>query len=142
MSYPSSRSIVSGGNGGISRTGERLHSREFLYRVPKSRASREEKERGLCSGERWLVLQKKKKEKKEKKKKAVLGVQTSWRKVTGTGGAERAWNNAHFGVLQIKGEPRRLSAPGRCQGASVGTGGRETKEGASDSGLECPWAPV
>lgn len=60
----------------------------------------------------------------------------------GTGGEERAWNNAHFGVLQIKGELRRLSAPGRCQGASVGTRGREMGEGASDSGLECPWAPA
>lgn len=76
----------------------------------------------------------------KKKKKAVLGVQTSWRKVTGTGGCRRARKNAHFGVLQIKGELKRLSVPGRCQAAAVGTGGRPGRERASDSGLECPRA--
>lgn len=135
MSYPSSRSTVRGGNESISRKGERLRSREFLSRVPKFRASKQEKEGGLGGEERGLVLQK-------KKKKTHLGVQTSWRKVTGTRGAERAWNNAHFGVLQIKGELRRISAPGRCQGASVGTGRREGWEEALDSGLECHWAPA
>lgn len=39
--------------------------------------------------------------------------------------AGRARKNAHFGVLEIKGELKRLSAPGRCQGAAVGIGGRE-----------------
>lgn len=73
--------------------------------------------------------------KKKKKKilflKAVLGVQASWRKVTGAraggggGVAGRAKKNAHFGVLEIKGELKRLWAPERCQGAAVGTGGRE-----------------
>lgn len=53
----------------------------------------------------------------------------------GTGGAGRARKNAHFGVLRIKGELKRLSVLGRCQGAAVGTGGRDGKEGASDSGL-------
>lgn len=48
---------------------------------------------------------------------------------------------AYFGVLQIKGELKRLSIPGSCQGAAVGTGGRERREGASNSGLECPRAP-
>lgn len=46
--------------------------------------------------------------KKKKKKKHDLGVQTSWRRVIGTGGAGKARNDAHFGVLQIKGEVKRL----------------------------------
>lgn len=61
MSYPSSRSTVRGGNESISRKGERLRSREFLSRVPKFRASKQEKEGGLGGEERGLVLQKKKK---------------------------------------------------------------------------------
>lgn len=65
--------------------------------------------------ERRLILQ----------KKVVLGVQTWRRKARALGGAGKARNNAYFGVLQIKGELKRLWAPGRCQGAAVGTGGRE-----------------
>ena len=64
MSYPSSRSTVRGGNEGISRKGERLRPTEFLSRVPKFRASKQEKEGGLGGEERGLVLQKKKKKKK------------------------------------------------------------------------------
>ena len=52
-----------GGNEGISRKGERLRPTEFLSRVPKFRASKQEKEGGLGGEERGLVLQKKKKKK-------------------------------------------------------------------------------
>lgn len=107
----------------------------FYLESPNSeRANRKKKVGLVVKREGWYC--------KKKKKKTHLGVQTSWRKVTGTRGAERAWNNAHFGVLQIKGELRRISAPGRCQGASVGTGRREGWEEALDSGLECHWAPA
>ena len=113
MSYPSSRSIVSGGNGGISRTGERLHSREFLYRVPKSRASREEKERGLCSGERWLVLQKKKKKKRKerKKKKSRFGSPNVVEKSHGHWGCRKSVEQRTFrGAADKGGAEKALSS--------------------------------
>lgn len=54
------------------------------------------------------------------------------------GVAGKARNNAHFGVLQIKGGPRGPSVPGRCQGAAVGTGGREGRERARTVAWSAP----
>lgn len=134
MSYPSSRSTVSGENGGISRKGERLHSREFLPRVPKSRASK--RKETLKVG---LVVKRESRAcKKKKKKKPSWESKRRGAKSRALGVAGRARKNAHFGVLQIKGELKRLSVPGRCQGAAVGTGGREGRERARTVARSAP----
>lgn len=77
--------------------------------------------------------------KKRKNQKGCLRSPNVVDESHGHWGCRKSEENAHFRVLQIKGELKKLSVPTRYQGAAVGTGGREGREGgregASDSGL-------
>lgn len=80
--------------------------------------------------------------KKKKKKKAVLGVQTSWSKVTGTGGCRKSEEKRTFRGSADKGGAEKAlgswEVP-RSRRRHWGQG----REGASpDSGPECPRALV